>query len=334
MRLFHDPRQRLHAPARELHNGDWVPFAEVPERFDAILAACGPGEIASDHGLEPIRAVHDAGYLGFLRTAHDDWTVAGRSGDALGYAFPVVRRRPLQLARIDARLGAYAMDASSPIASGTWEAAYWSAQAALSATQAVLSGEDQAFALCRPPGHHCGADYVGGYCYLNHAAIAARAAAAAGHRVAILDVDYHHGNGTQDIFYDDGDILFVSIHADPVTDYPYFWGHADEHGEGPGEGATINLPLPRGMDWGGYQPALARGLEAIAAHGATLLVVSYGADTYAGDPITHFHLETPDYTAMGRMIAGLGLPAVLTMEGGYAVDALGANVAAFLEGFT
>lgn len=333
MRLFHDPRQRLHAPARELHNGDWVPFAEVPGRFDAILAVCVPSEVARDHGMDPILAVHDAAYVDFLRTAHADWMAAGREGDALGYAFPVVRRRRLPLTRIDARLGAYAMDASSPIASGTWEAAYWSAQAALTAMQVVLAGEHHAFALSRPPGHHCGADYIGGYCYLNHAAIAARAAADAGHRVAILDVDYHHGNGTQDIFYQDGDILFVSIHADPVMDYPYFWGHADERGEGEGEGATLNLPLPRGTDWGAYRRALGQGLEAIARHGATLLVVSYGADTYARDPISHFRLETPDYSAMGRMIAALRLPTVLTMEGGYAVDALGANVAAFLEGF-
>jgi acetoin utilization deacetylase AcuC-like enzyme len=305
----------------------------VPARFDAILAACGPGEPARDHGLAPILAVHDSGYVDFLRGAHAEWTAAGRAGDALGYAFPVVRRRPLALERIDARLGGYAMDASSPIAAGTWDAAYWSAQAALTAAHAVLGGERQSFALCRPPGHHCGADYLGGYCYLNSAAIAARAAADAGHRVAILDVDYHHGNGTQDIFYADGTVFFASLHADPRQDYPYFWGHADERGEGAGEGATLNLPLPRGTDWRGYAPALDAALDAIAGNGATLLVVSYGADTFAGDPISHFRLQTADYTAMGAAIGALGLPTVIAMEGGYAVDALGANVAAFLAGF-
>jgi acetoin utilization deacetylase AcuC-like enzyme len=198
----------------------------------------------------------------------------------------------------------------------------------------VLGGESSAFALCRPPGHHCGADYLGGYCYLNNAAIATEAAIAAGKkRVAILDVDYHHGNGTQDIFYARGDVLFASIHADPATDYPFYWGHADETGEGTGEGATLNLPLPQGTDFAAYRPVLAKALERIAAFGAELLIVSYGADTFVGDPISHFALETGDYPVLAREIASLGLPTVIVMEGGYAVDALGANVAAFLSGF-
>jgi acetoin utilization deacetylase AcuC-like enzyme len=333
MRVFHDPRQRAHSPVRELHNGEWTPFAEVPERLDAIVAAIGAGERPDDRGMDPILAVHDPGYLAFLQTGHDDWLAAGRTGDAIGYSFPVVRRRPLALDRIDARIGAYAMDASSPIAAGTWQSAYWGAQAALAATHAVLGGGRSAFALCRPPGHHCGRDYLGGYCFLNNAAIAARAAEAAGHRVAILDVDYHHGNGTQDLFYEDGGVLFASLHADPRSDYPFFWGHADEHGAGEGEGATLNLPLPRGTNWADYAPALGTALRAIADFGATMLVVSYGADTFAGDPISQFRIETADYTEMGAEIAGLGLPTAIVMEGGYAVDALGANVAAFLEGF-
>jgi acetoin utilization deacetylase AcuC-like enzyme len=151
--------------------------------------------------------------------------------------------------------------------------------------------------------------------------------------VAILDVDYHHGNGTQDVFYGRGDVFFASIHADPRTDYPFYWGHADEHGEGEGEGATLNLPLPRGTGWREYQPALERALEAVAGFGAELLVVSFGADTYAGDPISHFRLETADYAPMARRIAAAGLPTLVVMEGGYAVDALGANVAEFLSSF-
>jgi acetoin utilization deacetylase AcuC-like enzyme len=245
----------------------------------------------------------------------------------------VARRRPLALDRIDARIGRFSFDVASPIAAGTWEAAYWSAQSALTALDALLTGERAAFALCRPPGHHCGADYLGGYCYLNSAAIAAEAATAADRRVAILDVDYHHGNGTQDIFYARGDILFVSIHADPKTDYPFFWGHEDETGEGDGEGANLNLVLPRGTDFAAYLPALDTALAKIAAVAPDLLVISYGADTYVGDPISQFRLETADYTAMARRIAALGLPALIVMEGGYAVDALGANVAAFLKGF-
>jgi len=332
MRCVFDPRQLAHAPAVELHNGSFVPYAETPARAEAVRAAVGTVEPAVDHGEAPLRAVHDEAYLAFLWSAHKDWRAAGRAGDASGYAWPVVRRRPLALDRIDARLGAYSFDASSPIAAGTWEGAYWSAQTALTALDAVLAGERAAFALCRPPGHHAGRDYLGGYCHLNNAAIAAEAATEAGRRVAILDVDYHHGNGTQDIFWARGDVFFASIHADPRMDYPYFWGHADEIGDGDGEGATLNLPLPRGTDIAAYLPALKRALARIAAFGADLLVISFGADTYAGDPISHFKLETADYAVMAGRIAALELPSLVVMEGGYAVDALGANVAAFLEG--
>ena len=333
MRHFCDPAQEAHAPLRELHNGDWMDFAESPARFAAMLDTLGPGEPARDFGLDPILGVHDPAYVAFLQGAHAKWRAAGREGDAMGYVFPVVGRRALDFDRIDAKIGAFAMDASTPIAEHTWDAAYGGAQAALTALDAVLGGDRAAFALCRPPGHHCGRDYMGGYCYLNNAAIAARAAQARGlKRIAILDVDYHHGNGTQDIFYEDGAVLFVSIHADPKTDYPFFWGHADERGAGAGEGATLNLPLPQGTDWNTYAPALDIALDAVRSHGPDVLIVSYGADTFADDPISHFRLVREDYTTMGQRIAGLGLPTLVAMEGGYAVDALGANVAAFLEG--
>jgi acetoin utilization deacetylase AcuC-like enzyme len=330
VRAFFDARQLAHAPAQELHNGAFVPFAEAPSRAKSIVAALGTLEPAVDHGEAPLRAVHGEDYLAFLWSAFKDWRAAGRPGDAAAYAWPVVGRRPLDFDRIDAKLGLYSFDASSPIAAGTWEGAYWSAQTALSALDAVLGGERSAFALCRPPGHHCGTDYLGGYCYLNNAAIAAEAAVSAGRRVAILDIDYHHGNGTQDIFYARSDVPFVSIHADPRTDYPFFWGHADETGEGAGEGANLNLPLAQGAALAEYLPALDRALERIAAHAPDLLVVSFGADTYEADPISSFRLETRDYGVLARRIASLGAPVLIVMEGGYAVDALGANVAEFL----
>ena len=334
MKLSYSDRQEAHSPLRELHNGDWVPYAESADRPAQILVSCGEGTPASDHGLDAIEAVHDPRYVGFLRGAHDEWRAAGREGDAIGYSFPIVRRRALEFDRIDAKLGAYSMDAASPIAAGTWDAAYWSAQSALTALDLIYGGEKNAFALCRPPGHHAGADYLGGYCYLNNAAIAARAAASMGlGRVAVLDVDYHHGNGTQDIFYADGDVFFASIHADPMTDYPFFWGHADECGEGEGVGANLNIPLPRGTKWREYAAALDRALAAIADWGAKMLVVSFGADTFAGDPISSFELDTPDYARMAAQIDETGLPALIVMEGGYAVDKLGENVASFLSGF-
>ena len=334
MRCFWDPRQLSHAPALEIHNGRFEPCAETPARAQAILDALPATEAPSDHGEEPILRVHPVGYVDFLKAAHSDWVAAGREGDAIPHAFPVARRRSLKLDRIDARLGRYAYDTCTPIAAGTWQTAYWSAQSTLSALEAVLEGDRAAFALCRPPGHHAGADYFGGYCFLNTAAIAAEAAIAAGRRrIAILDIDYHHGNGTQDIFYERGDVFFASIHADPATDYPFYWGHSDEVGEGEGEGTTMNLPLPRGTTMAEFDAALDNALEGIAAYAPDLLICSYGADTYAGDPISYFSIETADYPQIGRRIASLGVPTLVVMEGGYAIDALGANVAAFLSGF-
>jgi acetoin utilization deacetylase AcuC-like enzyme len=259
-----DPRQLSHAPAGELQNGAFVAYNESPARAGDIAARLGPLAPAQDFGLEPIARVHDDGYLDFLRTAHARWTAAGRSGDAIAYTFPVVHRRELDLERIDGLMGRYSLDAGTPVAAGTWDAAWWSAQTALTALRPLLEGAEQtAFALCRPPGHHAGRDYCGGYCYINNAAVAARAAADAGHAsVAILDIDYHHGNGTQDIFLEDGGVFFASIHADPATDYPFYWGHADEAGRGEGRRTTLNLPLARGADLPIYAAALGDNVSA------------------------------------------------------------------------
>ena len=331
--VFFDDRQLAHQPALELHNGSWAEYAEKASRAEIILQQLESHRPAHDHGLEPILRVHSSDYVEFLQSAHQAWLAAGRSGDAIGYTWPVVRRRDVGLDRIDARLGRYSYDAATPITVGTWQAAYWSAQVALTATAAMVDeGHDVAFALCRPPGHHAGADYLGGYCYLNNAAIAAAEACHRGRRVAILDIDYHHGNGTQDIFLESAEVLFVSIHADPSTDYPFFWGHADEFGVGPGEGKTLNLPLPRGTGIEPYLEALDRACAGIREHGTDLLVLSYGADTYEGDPISCFKLREQDYGVIGSRIAALRIPTVVIMEGGYAIDALGRNVSSLLSG--
>jgi acetoin utilization deacetylase AcuC-like enzyme len=329
MRCFWDERQRAHAPAAEFFNGKLHPAAEHQGRVDAILAAIGTTEQPADAGMEPLLRVHGAAYLDLLRDAHSEWIAVGREGDAFPYTFPTVGRRPLDLSRIDARLGQHSFDTSTPIGPGTWEACYWSVQTALAGLAVVLGGERSAFAFTRPPGHHAGRDYFGGYSYLNHAAICAEAALDAGRRrIAILDVDYHHGNGTQDIFADRNDIFFGSIHADPSTDYPFFWGHADESG-----GNILNLPLPRGTEWSGYAPALTQAIDWLEKSAPDLLIVSYGADTHEADPISHFKLRTSDYAPMARRIASMALPTLIVMEGGYAVEALGASVAEFLGGF-
>ncbi|WP_010161642.1 histone deacetylase family protein [Sphingomonas sp. PAMC 26617] len=334
MRSFFSPAQLAHAPAQELHNGGFTAYAETPSRAETILAAIGGAETPEDRGDAAIRAVHTDDYLAFLREGPARWAAAGRPGDAMGYVWPVVGRRSLRIDRVDGQIGRYSFDASTPLTAQSWGSAYGSAQSALAATQAVLGGERAAFALCRPPGHHAGADYYGGYCYLNTAAIAAQAARDAGRqRVAILDIDYHHGNGTQDIFWDRGDVFYASIHADPVSDYPFYWGHADETGDGEGAGATLNLPLPQGAGLAPFRRAQDQALEAIARFAPDLLVVSFGADTWESDPIAHFKLTTDDYAVLARDIAACGWPSVIAMEGGYAVDALGRNVVSLLSGF-
>ncbi|MGX7953325.1 histone deacetylase family protein [Tsuneonella sp. HG249] len=334
MRLFFDPQELMHAPLAELHNGGFADYREHPGRVHSVLASIGQTESPPDFGLAPLTAVHTPPYLEFLQSAHAEWLAAGRTGDALPYVWPVRRRRDLRLERIDARLGRFSFDATTPVTADTWSSAYAGAQAALGATHAVLDGANASFALCRPPGHHAGADYMGGYCYLNGAAIAAQAARDSGRdRVAILDIDYHHGNGTQDIFWDRGDVLYASLHADPATDYPFYWGHADERGEGEGAGATLNLPLPWGTGVYDYRNALAAALRAIENFAPALIVVSFGADTFAGDPICSFELATQDYVAVAADIARCGIPAIILLEGGYATEELGANVASFLQGF-
>ena len=330
MRCFWDDRQGGHAPAAEFFNGKLHPAAEHGGRVEAILGAIGPTEAPADQGIDPILRVHSSDYVNFLRSAFGAWRLAGRDGDAFPYTFPVVGRRPLSLNRIDALLGRFSFDTSTPIGEATWDAAYWSVQTALAALDSLSPNDRSAFAFTRPPGHHAGADYLGGYSYLNHSAICAEAALAAGRRsVAILDVDYHHGNGTQDIFAGRDDVAFASIHADPSTDYPFFWGHADES-----RGNILNLPLPRGTAWSSYAAALIHALDWIEQQrDPELLIVCYGADTHEADPISHFKLKTSDYGPMARRIATLGLPTLIVMEGGYAVDHLGANVAEFLAGF-
>ncbi len=330
-------RHRLHHARAELNDGELMPTFERPERADAVLAriiASGLGEVTEPaaFGLAPLARVHTDAYLAFLRTAWQDWHALHGDCDALPLAWPARGLRQVEPAHIDGRLGYYSFDAGTPITAGTWAAASAAADIALTAARLVAGGERAAFALCRPPGHHAGPDYFGGYCFLNNAAIAAACLLDAGAgRVAILDVDYHHGNGTQDIFYERDDVLFCSIHCDPRQEYPFFLGHADETGRGAGEGCNRNLPLPPGSGWAAWSEALGTALAAITRYAPDTLVVSLGVDTYEHDPIATFRLSTPDYVELGERLAALGLPTVLVMEGGYAVPDIGDNVVGALQ---
>jgi len=323
-----------------MHDGRIVPCHESPERAAMILdafRAAGLGEViaADDFGMAPIERVHGAAYVEFLRTAYAAWQAEGRGGSALPFNFVGAgMRRDRVPEDIDGKLGLYAFAADAPIVAGTFEAAVASAHSALTAARRVWAGERGAYALCRPPGHHAGRDSYGGYCYLNNAAIAAQWLRDAGaERVAVLDVDYHHGNGTQDIFYERDDVLTVSIHADPVKEFPYFLGHADERGRGAGKGYNRNFVLPWGTEWPAYRETLLEALREIAAFRPEAVVVSLGVDTFKGDPISRFALDRGHFGGIGAAVGSIGLPTVFVQEGGYAVEDIGANVAAVLQGF-
>ncbi|HET6222430.1 MAG TPA: histone deacetylase family protein [Dongiaceae bacterium] len=325
----------------ELIDGKFLPPFEMPRRAQIVIdrvkaTKLGPIMAPQEFGLEPIRRVHDKGFVEFLRTAWDEWVLAHGAYDALPLVWHTrgFRKKPPLPEAIDGKLSYYAIDAGTPITAGTWRAVSAAANVALTGVKLVEGGERTAFSLCRPPGHHAGSDFYGGYCFLNNAAIAAQAFRDKGaKRVAILDVDYHHGNGTQEMFYGRADVLTISIHADPRQEYPFFLGFADETGKGKGEGFHLNLPLRWGSAWDRYDGALQTAMKRIRKYGPEVIVVSLGLDTFKEDPISKFKLGHKDYLRMGEMIAGAGKPTLFVMEGGYAVDALGVNTVNVLTGF-
>lgn len=338
MRTLYSERHALRDARTELNGGVLQAPFECPRRAEIVLGAVraaglGPIEPPRAFALETVRRVHDDAYLAFLETAWHRWREAGFEGEAIAQVFPA-RRMTQRLPRdIEGALGYFALAAETAITEGTWEAALAAKDVALTGAECLLAGEAAAFALCRPPGHHAARDLFGGYCFLNNAAIAAERLRERGlERVAVLDVDFHHGNGTQDIFYERPDVLFVSWHGDPDDTFPHFSGWVDERGSGAGDGATHNYPLPQGTDWQRYAAALDDGLGHVRRFGAEAVVVSLGLDTFEGDPLGFFTLGTDDFGRLGAELAGLGLPTLYVLEGGYAVDALGTNVVATLEG--
>jgi acetoin utilization deacetylase AcuC-like enzyme len=338
MLTIYSESQTLHRGRHEICDGKLVPCFESPERATLVLDALRHarlGEVLAPEafGLAPLTRVHDHRYVEFLRTAWELWTAEGRTYDALPYTWAVRGMRPIEPEHIDGKLALYSFDAATPITAGTWEAASAAADVALTGALRLLEGEAAVFSLCRPPGHHAAVDYYGGYCFLNNAAIAAQYLidnGAAG--VAILDIDYHHGNGTQSIFYARSDVLFVSVHGDPAQEYPFFLGHGDESGEGEGRGFTANFPLRWQCEPAAWFAALDAGLCLIRDFAPSYLVVSLGVDTFIDDPISQFRLRTEDYPDVGARIAALGLPTLFVLEGGYAIDDLGRNVVNVLSG--
>jgi acetoin utilization deacetylase AcuC-like enzyme len=323
----------------ELYGGQLVSPHECPERAQIVLErvhAVRLGEVRapSRFGLAPARRVHDEQFIEFLSNAWADWVAAGNLGEAIPDCWPARRMAQRVPTGISGKLGYYAMAGETSISAGTWQAARAAAEVAVTAADLLHQGASAAFALCRPPGHHAARDLYGGYCFLNNAAIAAQYLRDQGAaRVAILDVDFHHGNGTQDIFYERADVLYVSLHGDPAEAFPYFSGYADETGLAAGAGHNLNLPLPRATEFATWAAALATGLSRIRAFGPDALVVSLGVDTFALDPISFFKLQSADFSTYGRMIGALRLPTLFVFEGGYAVADVGVNAVNVLTGF-
>jgi acetoin utilization deacetylase AcuC-like enzyme len=338
--VYYSNIHQLHNPPFELFDGgQHMPYLESPERMERILSALKERDwaeilVPEDFGLDPILAVHAADYVDFLRTAYEDWTQV-KTDYAKEALLPATfpprgwSHRPKSLL---GRAGYYMFDLSAPIMDGTYRAALASANCALSGAKALATGERSAFALCRPPGHHAGRSFCGGYCYLNNAAIAANWLSTMG-KVATLDIDYHAGNGTQDIFYERGDVLTISIHADPDGEYPAFCGYADETGAGPGSGAHRNFPLPAGTDDVRYLSALGEALNLVRSFSPKFLVLSAGMDLYSSDPLGKFKVTRKGIRQVGEHVAALELPTLIVMEGGYNNDTLGENITTLLENF-
>lgn len=340
MKTVFSEKHELHFPQGELFGGQLVTPHERPSRMEYILRRLAETGMPAPDGpddvdMAAVRAVHDEAFLEFLRTAWDEWKAEGFDGEVIAASLPTRRQDKVRPPRnIDGKAGYYCMASETAITAGTWEAALSSAATAQSAQKLVAGGERAAFALCRPPGHHATRDQYGGFCFLNNAAIAAQMFIDGGaERVAVLDVDFHHGNGTQDIFYDRADVLFCSLHGDPLDAFPYFTGYADETGAGAGEGYNVNYPIPEGSLFSVWRDSLKDAVGRIGDFGADALVVSLGVDTFEEDPISFFKLKNDDYKIMGADIGELGLPTLFVMEGGYAIEDVGINTVNVLEGF-
>ncbi|ESX24039.1 histone deacetylase family protein [Mesorhizobium sp. LSJC264A00] len=337
MKAFFAEEQKRHDPKAFLSSGAPQPNPEQPERVERLLAGAKSAglmiERPREHGLGPVAAVHTPEYLAFLEHIFARWQrIEGASAEVIPNIHPLARTGSYPASAVG-QAGYHMADTACPISAETWQSALWSAWSSVEAAEAVMAGAPAAYALCRPPGHHAFADVAGGFCFINNSAVAAQVLRKQAARVVILDVDLHHGNGTQGIFYTRSDVLTVSLHADPVRFYPFFWGHADERGEGPGLGYNFNLPLPRKSADAAFLEALEVAFQRIRAFSPDALVVALGLDAFEDDPFGGLSVTTPGFSRIGEAIAKLGLPTIIVQEGGYLCDALGDNLTAFLTGF-
>lgn len=337
MKVVFSALQRAHDPQMFLSSGAPRPCPEKPARIDALLGGVQrmglPVIAPEDAGMAPIRAVHPDRYLDFLQTIHARWSkIEGASPEVIPNIHPANRTDGYPKSAVG-QAGFHMTDTSCPISGPTWGAAYASAQTAIQGAALMLAGEGTAYALCRPPGHHCFPELAGGFCYLANTAIAARMLQQTGRRVAVLDVDLHHGNGTQGVFWEDPSVLTISLHCHPERYYPFFWGYPDEIGAGAGEGTNLNLCLERGAGDAPFLAALDRALDRIALWGADTLVLALGLDAFVGDPFAGLAVTTEGFDQIGRAIRAAGLPTLIVQEGGYLCPELGTNLEAVLGAF-
>lgn len=331
---------KLHEGKHEFYLGELITPFDHPSRLESIVKSLADSASCkiippSKFGLEPILRVHTPEYVDFLKNAFNDWRKGYGEMDAFPIAWPTRAMRQTMPNDISGKLGYYSFDSVTPITAGTWQAIISSANVALTGVELIGDNQRSAFSICRPPGHHASQDQYGGFCFFNNASIATEAFVENGaKRVAILDIDYHHGNGTQKIFYDRSDVLFLSIHADPSMDFPYYLGYASETGTGEGEGYNMNYPLPWGTTWQYYKEVLNQAAKKIQSFSPDILVVSLGVDTFEKDPLSQFKLISENFSSMGQMIGRLSLPTHFIMEGGYAIDEIGINVNNLITGFT
>ena len=333
-------KHALRDATTELYGGELVAPFECPVRAEHIIervrkVALGDIVAPQHFEIDAVARVHDADFIRFLETCWSEWQAVGYRGEAIPTCWPARGMQQQRVPRhIDGKLGHYALAAETSISNGTWEAARASVDVALSAQAAMRDGAREAFALCRPPGHHAAADMYGGYCFINNAAVATQAFLDQGAgRVALLDVDFHHGNGSQAIFYGRDDVMFLSLHGDPEEAFPHFLGYADETGQGAGEGFNHNYPMGPGTAFHTWGAALEDACAKINNYAPDALVVSLGVDTFENDPISFFKLTSDDFKRYGATIGRLGLPTLFIMEGGYAVEEIGINAVNVLQGY-